>query len=251
MFRSFIYLDEDKMYSYKRQISPNNGESPKKKRTTSLAVNAGTKALGVSAKNETETETEISADSAYDYDQFEAALSELEGDDYFDTVMNPDHDLTTVPPMKIIRICSRISIPEEFDLVNAIHPFLPFFVGQVETESKEENELLHSVFDKAVADIPFLADDCDIAVAGKLAKKNLLEDLSSFEDYEGQEVYLLCKVVGLSRKDEVEIFDPLKDFVRLPRAIRRQMESNGRTEGLEKIKIPGPVLKVEVIAIYK
>jgi len=53
------------------------------------------------------------------------------------------------------------------------------------------------------------------------------------------------------RKDMVEIFDPLKDFIRLPRTMRRQMTANGKSVGLDKISIEGPVLKVEVIAIYK
>ena len=53
------------------------------------------------------------------------------------------------------------------------------------------------------------------------------------------------------RKDTVEIFDPLKDFIRLPRAMRRQMTANGNPVELDKISVEGPVLKVEVIAIYK
>ena len=53
------------------------------------------------------------------------------------------------------------------------------------------------------------------------------------------------------RKEKVEIFDPLKDFIRLPRAMRRQMTTNSTSIGLDKISVEGPVLKVEVIAIYK
>ena len=56
---------------------------------------------------------------------------------------------------------------------------------------------------------------------------------------------------AMVRKDMVEIFDPLKDFIRLPRTMRRQMTANGKSVGLDKISIEGPVLKVEVIAIYK
>ena len=70
------------------------------------------------------------------------------------------------------------------------------------------------------------------------------------EDYADQDVYVLCKVVGIARKDSVEIFDPLKDFIKLPRAMRRQM-SDGNNGGLERIIVDGPVLKVEIIAIYK
>lgn len=61
----------------------------------------------------------------------------------------------------------------------------------------------------------------------------------------------LHKVVGMIRKDIVEIFDPLKDFIRLPRAMRRQMSADDTSLGIDKITAEGPVLKVEVIAIYK
>ena len=49
----------------------------------------------------------------------------------------------------------------------------------------------------------------------------------------------------------VDIFDPLKDFIRLLRTMRRKMTANAKSVGLDKISIEGPVLKVEVIAIYK
>ena len=62
---------------------------------------------------------------------------------------------------------------------------------------------------------------------------------------------MLCKVVGVMRKDSVEIFDPLKDFIKLPRTMRRQMTADGISIGIDKIAVEGSVLKVEVIAIYK
>lgn len=62
---------------------------------------------------------------------------------------------------------------------------------------------------------------------------------------------MLYNVVGMVCKDTVEIFDPLKDFIRLSRTMRRQMTTNGVPVGLDKISVEGPVLKVEVIAIYK
>lgn len=60
---------------------------------------------------------------------------------------------------------------------------------------------------------------------------------------------MLCKVVGEMQKSQFEIFNPLKDFIKLPRAARRSMDSNSGE--VEPIIINGPVLKVEVIAIYK
>ena len=153
--------------------------------------------------------------------------------------------------MKIFRINAGFSIPEEFDVVNLINQFKPMFIGQIETESDSEQEALETFLGKASADIPIIVDYDDIMISGKLNAKYLLEDYAVLEDYAEQDVFILCKVVGVIRKTEVEIFDPLKDFIRLPRAMRRSLEKDASTAGLEKIKIQGPVLKVEVIAIYK
>ena len=125
MFRSFIYLDEHKLYTYKRQIDGKNDVQPKavsQKKTAGFS--AAVSGFGLNGATETSIDGEFEKDVSFDYDRF------------------------------------------ELDLM-------------------------------------------------------------------------------------VEIFDPLKDFIRLPRTMRRQMTANGKPVGLDKISIEGPVLKVEVIAIYK
>ena len=52
-----------------------------------------------------------------------------------------------------------------------------------------------------------------------------------------------------NENDKVEIFNPLKDFIKLPRAVRRS--ANIYNDELQSIIIDGPVFKVEVLAIYK
>ncbi len=252
MFRSFIYLDEEKMYTYKRQIEGKN--TPQVKTITkkkSAGFNAGIKGAGVSGAMETDVTGEIEKDVSFDYDCFERALQELDGEDYFDTVINSDYDLTTVPPMKIVRVCNSFIIPEEFDAINLIDTFKPMLMEQVPVGSDSEQEALENFLGTATADIPILIDYPDIVIASKLNIKFLHEEYALLEEYAEQDTYILCKVVGVVNKDSVEIFDPLKDFMRLPRAMRRQMEQSGQKDLFEKIKIEGPVLKVEIIAIYK
>lgn len=61
---------------------------------------------------------------------------------------------------------------------------------------------------------------------------------------------MLCKVEGYSRKENVVIYNPARDFIRLNRALRR--ESNlDQDDSMKPITVPGPVLKAEVIALYK
>lgn len=253
MFRSFIYLDEDKLYTYKRQL---DGQNPAQLKTMSqkksTGMSAGANSLGINASTETSVSGEFEKDISFDYDRFELALSKIDGDDYFDCVLNSDYDPTTVSPMKIMRLCNCFEIPEEFDLINLADTFMPVIMGQVPTNSASEQELLSSLLGKASADIPVVMEYDDVSISGKLNTKYLREDYSVLEDYVEQEVYMLCKVVGLIQKDSVEIFDPLKDFIRLPRKARRQVDmTKAAASGIDKIVIDGPVLKVEVLAIYK
>lgn len=252
MFRSFIYLDEDKLYTYKRQISGQNIPSPKaisKKKTAGFS--AALNGFGVNGTTETNIDGEFEKDLSFDYDHFELDISNLDGEDYFDFVLHDEYDLNSLPAMKLIRICCGFEIPEAFDVVNLVEQFKPLLIGQIETQSAGEQEALQGILGNASADIPFVVKLDEVTISGKLNAKYLCEDYSSLEDYADQDVYMLCKVVGMVRKDFVEIFDPLKDFIRLPRAMRRQMTVDGNSIGLDKITVEGPVLKVEVIAIYK
>lgn len=252
MFRSFIYLDEEKLYTYKRQNDGHNSPQPKaiSKRNTA-GFTACIKGIGVNGATETNIDGEFEKDISFDYDRFELDLAALEGEDYFDFVLNGDYDITTIPAMKLMRICSSFEIPEAFDAVNLIDQFKPMLIGQIETKTAGEQVAVEGVLGKASADIPFVIECDEVAISGKLNSKYLLEEYANLEEYSDQDVYMLCKVVGMIRKGIVEIFDPLKDFIRLPRTMRRQMASNGSSVGIETISVEGPVLKVEVIAIYK
>lgn len=252
MFRTFIYLDEDKLYAYKRLIDGKNEPRLKdvtKKKSAGIMADLGH--VGLNATTETSVSGEYQRDVGFDYDRFEIGLENLDGEDYFDCVLNDDYDLTTIPSMKIIRICGGLIIPESFDVVTLFQQFMPLLMGQVPTKSEIEEGALQTYLGNARADIPFIVECDEITISGKLNAKNLLEDYTALEDYEDQEIYMLCKVIGVSTKEKVEIFNPLKDFIKLPRAVRRGKGMKDETMGLEKISVDGPVLKVEVIAMYK
>lgn len=226
MFRSFIYLDEEKMYSYLRQIDKEFANQPtevSKRKTREGTIGNGL--LGVNAGTETEEKREFVKDITKDY------------------------DLNTVPNMSIIRVNGSFEIPEQFDMFNLAQNFMPLLKSQIQTSSQDEKELMETFLGNASADIPVVMESEDLIVSSKLSTSFLEEEYAQLEEYSEQEVYMLCKVVGKMQKDQVEIFNPLKDFVKLPRAVRRSMDSNSRE--LEPIIIDGPVLKVEVIAIYK
>ena len=249
MFRSFIYLDQEKMYSYLRQIDVDYAYQPvelSKKKTRGGSF--GTDVLGVNAGIEIEEKREVTKDVIKDYDQFEKKLEELSGSEYFDLALD-DYDINTVPRMSIVRVNGSFEIPEQFDMFSVAQKFMPLITSQIETSSDNERELMEAFLGKASADIPIVIEDEELTIASKLSMGSLEEEYAELEEYNEQEIYILCKVVGIIQKDKVEIFNPLKDFIKLPRAVRRGMDSGN--QGMEPILVDGPVLKVEVIAIYK
>ena len=249
MFRSFIYLDQEKMYSYLRQIDVDYAYQPvelSKKKTRGGSF--GTDVLGVNAGIEIEEKREVTKDVIKDYDRFEKKLEELSGSEYFDLALD-DYDINTVPRMSIVRVNGSFEIPEQFDMFSVAQKFMPLITSQIETSSDNERELMEAFLGKASADIPIVIEDEELTIASKLSMGSLEEEYAELEEYNEQEIYILCKVVGIIQKDKVEIFNPLKDFIKLPRAVRRGMDSGN--QGMEPILVDGPVLKVEVIAIYK
>lgn len=252
MFRNFIYLDTDKLYTYKRQIEGEISPTIKSvKKTKNRGVEANLATISVQAQDQISAEAEIEKDTSFDYDRFELALSAYEGEDYFDFVLNTDYTFLTLPVMKLIRLENSFSIPNEFDMINLIEQFKPYLIGQFETKNLQEHEALHNLFNNTSTDIPIIIETDEITISSKLNLKYLKEEYTELEDYETQNVFMLCRVVGIIQKETVEIYNPLKDFIKLPRSLRRSMDFKGNDIGLSPIKVLGPVLKVEIIAIYK
>lgn len=234
MFRSFIYLDIDKLYTYKRQIEGSNLAQPTAvTQKQSAGFSVGFKGIGLNGTTETSVSGEYERDISFDYDRFELDLAGLEGNDYFDCVMNTEYDISTIPAMKIFRVCTGFEIPEKFDIVDLLNRFMPMLTEEIEVKTAGEQVALENFLGKASADIPIIIGYEDVVISGKLNAKYLFEEYSTLEDYADQDVFLLCKVIGYSKKDMVEIFDPLKDFIRLPRAMRREMERSGESIGLD------------------
>ena len=251
MFRSFIYLDQEKMYSYLRQIDKEFAERPIEISSKKIrGATVGVSKVSFNAGKEVEEKRDINTDCFNDYDRFEKDLETLEREQYFDFVLDPDCDLKTIPRMSIFRVSGQVEIPEEFDIYNMTLTFMPMLKDQIQAESNDESGLLSTFLENASADIPVLIEEENVTISGKLRSDNLRETYSELEEYSEQEVYVLCKVIGLMDKEQVEIFNPLKDFIKLPRAVRRKADDSQNSD-FKNIVINGPVLKVEIIAIYK
>lgn len=242
MFRNFVYLDEGALRRYSEQLEIGKSKMSAKK------INIGAKAGPLKADAELEPgERCLSADSLYN--EFEKAL-EGRPDEYFDFLTgNPDP--STLPPMSIVRFRGTAEVPESFDVIATMRQYAPMLdgAGMLETEdSGMPKELLLNLFAKKNACAPFMMEGLGIPVFSKLGMTCLAdEDISLLEELESEEAVFLFKVLSHCNGEQVMVYDPLRDFMKLNRTIRRSMK---RTSGLEEVKIDGPVIKGELIAIY-
>ena len=84
----------------------------------------------------------------------------------------------------------------------------------------------------------------------KLDSKYLLIDYIELEEYENENIIVLAKVLS-RRSGSSIIYDPLKDFIKINRAMRRMGDINTLPNELDKIQISGDTLSLEVIAVYQ
>lgn len=246
-FRSFLYLNTQKVTEYLSQIQSDLKPASSKK-SISASVNLLVAKFRAEAQS---TQQKQENDSpAILYDKFANALQGLTNVEYFDC-MNSDVDMGTLPPKSIALCEGSIEIPESFDTLATVSKYLPFLEksGAIKLDGDEtSNEFALSVLEQVNADIPIIVDEGDIRVSSKLNTSLFAEgNYQTLEDAEDESFSILFRVISITNKDTVEIFNPVKDFLKLNRTIRRNMKP---IEGLEPIITKGPVINAETIAIY-
>lgn len=246
-FRTFLYLDSDKVTEYASIIDmPNKRVTTKRSLTGGFDVGLAKVSAGIESGITESSET----NPAVLYNAFELALHNRANDDYFDCI-NDETDIRTLPPMSIARCEGQIEIPESFDTLSMISEYLQPLssLGIVALDGDPATtEFALSFFEQTDADIPILIRGNDILIASKLKTRSLINaNYQTLEDCEDEDFFILFKVHSIARKGSTVIFDPIKDFLKLNRAFRRSMKS---ANGLEPIIVNEPVIKAEIIAIY-
>jgi len=253
MFRSFVYVNTEKVYEYFSLLD----ESIKEKITSkesSITNKAGllSKPIGLE-RSKTETmKSEVSQYFLSDYNRFETELTKLDGENYFDLEENYNiYDISTIPRSSIIKIQTNFYIPEGFDYIELINLFKPVLMSSLDVKESEQ-DIYDAFLGNTKADIPIIMEFDDKNIFGKLDTRFLNEDYNQLEEYESDEVTVLFKLISVNSGDKVTIFDPLKDFIKLNRAMRRSVEfKDSYSKEFSQIIVNGPVIKAEILAIYK
>lgn len=249
MFRSLRYCNSKAVKEYHAIIS---GQRPLRIDKVNVSNEKGASlnlsVAGAKFSGKTTLDASVEESLLYDYETFENAL--LNRDDFFDACMD-DVDFSTLPQGAIIKFQSNISIPQEFDIIQLFEQFKPMLLGQANTSmDADAYAFLEASMQKDDIKIPVFFELDDLIGYSKLDSKYLLIDYTELEEYENEDIIVLAKVFSRKSGNSI-VYDPLKDFIKINRAMRRMGNINTLPKELDKIQISGDALSLEVIALYQ
>ena len=245
MFRTFMYLDEAVLRSYSTQLGI------LKSRKIGVSKGNVQADLGlVAGAVELESDSQSFDETVALYDQFEKKLIDLSGDEYFD-FLTDDYDQSTLPSMSLFRFRGFVDVPQSFDMINSFSKLAPkmFETGVLGSDMDEISKvIMRGALCRADVQIPVVMEGLGIKVASKIKSNCIIGgDAVDLEFLSEEEATFLCKVECYRDSEEVAIYDPLRDFMKLGRAMRRHVE---RVDGLDVITESGPLIRAETVAIY-
>lgn len=256
MFKNLIYFDLDKITEYRAVLEGERQVKFKNARvTTDQTLNANIKVLSGGKNESNELEGELQDNLILDCNEFEELLERKSKDNYFDFIEGDnEYDAETIPRASIMRFEGNFHIPEEFEIMDLINQFKPMLIQGMDIDTSEEEEIFNAIFAKENTKLPaFMNSEIFESRVGftRLLSNNMLYSLVDLEDFEGEEVTVIAKVLNRKNvvKKSIVVFDVLKDLFSLSRGIRRQMGAD--VEGVENIKSSENIINLEVLAIYQ
>lgn len=249
MFRSLRYCNVEKIHQYysiitrqKRLNIQNINVSNEK------GANIGFSAIGADMRGSTTIDATMEEDLHLDYDIFEESL--MGRDDYFDTTQE-SYDLSTVLNGSIIKFQSYMEIPEEFDIIQLLEQFKPMLLGQASLSMETDAyNFLEKSIEKDDVKIPCIFELADVTCYSQINSSFLLTTYENLEEFENEEVTVLAKVIS-HKNGKTAIFNPLKDFIKVNRAMRRSADMSKFPKELVTIEIDGILISLEILAIYQ
>jgi hypothetical protein len=252
MFGKVIYFDDKKFNDYLAIATGNKVAA-----VDSMKI-SNDKGLGVDipfvsadVKGSKSYEASIKESILFDIANFESKLQER--DDFFDfTLYDSEFDFLTINRGSIIKFDSFISVPYQFDLTQMIGQYKPMLTHEITSSmEKSESEAFNIFFNVCNPKIPLVSQLNEMDLVSLIESDKLLVQYPELEEYETMEVTILARIMASSNINKNKpIFDPLKDFISLNRATRREFESD-RPDGMKLIFSGTDYRKIEIIAIYQ
>lgn len=249
MFGKIIYYDKSAVSEYKTIISGKpNLEISEYSISNGKGINADFKVLGADAKSTKSYTAKIQESNMYDCAEFEKMLCGR--DDFCDFTTSADYDILRVSSRSIIKADGIIEIPEEFDMVKLIEVLKPLLMDANQYEDLEDNgraALETFVGNAQATKIPIVFELDGQILCGKLFQQNLLIDYEELSEID--EVTVLARVVTSLVDKSKPYYDPLKDFMKMNRMMRRSIDNKDNT--FKSINADSDYRTIEILAIYQ
>lgn len=250
MFGKVIYFDSKKFNDYFAIATGNKiAEIEHMQVSNDKGVGLSSPILSAEIKGSKSYEANIKESLLFDIDNFEKKLEQRE--DFFDFILK-DYDVTTINRGNIIKFNGFVNVPIEFDMTHMIGQFKPMLTQEITSEMpSSEAEAFKSFFNVCNPQIPIATQINDNVLISLIEADNLQIQYTELEEYETIEVTILARIVTSTSIDKSKaIFDPLKDFIRMNRATRREFMAE-RPDGLKAIFSKSNYRKIEIITIYQ
>lgn len=250
MFGKIIYYDKTAINDYKSIINGKPSlEISEYSVSNEKGINTDLKVFGADA-NSTKTYTaKVQESNMLDCAEFEKMLSGR--DDFRDFTLSANYDISTVFNRSIIKADGIVEIPEEFDMIKLMETFKPMLMNADNYKNLEDGGrvALETVIGNAQAtNIPVVIELEGHLLCGKLLQQNLLidyEELTEIDD----EVTVLARIVTAFADKSKPYYDPLKDFMKMNRTMRRSIKN--KSSELKPIYADSDYRVIEVLAIYR
>lgn len=251
MFGKMVYFDESTINEYMSIISnKNNFKVDEYKVSKARSINLAPNGLGFKVDNKKEYNSKAAESLLLECIKFENLLSERE--EFIDYSFY-ENEIETVSKGTIIKVDGFVSVPEEFDIVNLIDKFKYMLIDSKKEDDESTGDTeAQNMFLKNLSTpkIPIIIDIEGGVLCGKLIAENLLveyQDLSELDDIE-MTIIARCASSKMQQKEK-PYYDPLRDFLKLNRRMRKEM--NPVPKELAPLYIETKYKDVDILAIYR
>jgi len=251
MFGKVIFLDTNKLNDYMVSATGKIVTKVNSMQITSdKDIGLDTSIISAGIKGTKTYEASILSSSLHEIEKFENAI--LNRDDFFNFQTRVDIDLETIPRGSIIKFDGYIYVPTEFDFTHLIGQFKSMISEDITSDmEKSESAAFNKFFEIHNPKIPITSEITDYLLCSLIEAEHLKINYPELEEYETTEITILARVIASSFVPKIKpLFDPLKDFLSMSRAVRREIASN-RPDGMKSIYCDSDYKKIEIIAIYQ
>lgn len=250
MFTRLLYLNKDRIIEYNSMLSNEDfAELDEIEITKSNVIGAGGKILKGEKETQRNYRGRVYASTSRLWHSFYANLKQ--SDCYLDFIDN-DPSFEAIGRGFIIRIETKIKIPETFDTYSILSMFPEEFIReQISNEIEDDDKDWVKNFSKLKkASLPVFMKSEGKLLCSKLFSNYFLCSDEEFEECLDEDLVVVAKIISPKNPKAKEIFNPLKDFFVLNRATRRSMKIED-TDGLENIYAEDDYIALEILAIYQ